>query len=66
VRSHLLCGGYIKENTEEGYCKLYDPTGTYVGCVGGDVMEVLREGSEIATRHEDEIYDTHWIREELK
>ena len=55
-----------RRNTEEGYCKLYDATGTYVGCVDGDVMDALREGGEISTRHEDETYDTHWIKEELK
>jgi len=66
VRSNLMMGAYIKENTETGICKLYDETGTYIGAVSAQVMRALRENDEITTRHEDEIYDTHWIKEERK
>lgn len=59
-------GQYIKENTETGICKLYDQTGTYIGAVSNAVMDELHEGGEITTRHEDETYDTHWIKEETR
>jgi hypothetical protein len=55
--------GYIRENTETGRCRLYDPTGTFIGNVSEEIMLKLGLDGEITRRHEDDIYDTHWAKE---
>jgi hypothetical protein len=55
--------GYIRENTETCRCRLYDPTGTFVGNVSEETKTRLELGDEITRRHEDDTYDTHWARE---
>lgn len=63
VRSRMLMGAYIKENTETGVCALYDRTGTYIGGVNERTLLTMHRDNEIAPRAENETYVTYWIRE---